>query len=268
MVHQRHILLVLSAAAVLLLGGCQWTWRARTPVEARRPIDLADAGPTVAQRATLDAAAAARAGGDYEQALRLFREILAENPMATTAYVGIGDIQLEQQNYEDAERQFGQAARLGLGSLAAQCGGGGGLQMCERFVEAVKAYHRALTIRPEDFDANHQLAATYLRMGKATNAVVFAEKAVDVRPDDGAARADLGAAYASVGRHADAIVQYQAAMERIDPTPDLLMSLVNALAAEQRYHEAVNTTEFLVRLAPSADAYERLGWGAFRIGDY
>jgi superkiller protein 3 len=71
-----------------------------------------------------------------------------------------------------------------------------------------------------------------------------------------------------LGRYREAITQYEAAVELMEPTPPLLINLINALGKEQRYVDARNTAEYLVKLAPSAEAYERLGWSNFRTGDY
>ncbi len=220
-----------------------------------------------AQERLAEAESASRAG-EYERALGLLRQILAENPTVTQAWLGIGDIQLGRGEYAAAEPAYARAARLEPRNYEAQYGHGLALQMLSRFVEAVKAYHRALTIQPESIEANLQLATTYLQMGEATSAVVFAEKAVELDPDNGAARVNLGAVYEGLGRYEQAITQYEAALELMEPTPPLLINLINVLAKEKRYLDAKNTAEYLVRIAPLANSYERLGWCCFRLGDY
>lgn len=213
-------------------------------------------------------AEAAKDAGEYETALALFRQILSDNPTSATAYVGLGDVYLLQEDYASAEPVLAHAARLEPRSYDAQYGHGLALQMLDRLVEAVKAYHRALTIRPESVEANLHLAATYLRMGEPRSALVFAEKVVELDPAHGPGRATLGTVYQQLGRYDDAVVQYEAAVELMEPTPELLINLINALGKQQRYVDARNTAEYLVKLAPSAEAYERLGWAEFRLGEY
>ena len=75
-----------------------------------------------------------------------------------------------------------RAARLAPRNFDAQYGHGRALQMLERFIEAVRAYHRALTIRPDNINANQNLATTYLQLGEPSSALVFAEKAVELDP--------------------------------------------------------------------------------------
>ncbi|MCH8151858.1 MAG: tetratricopeptide repeat protein [Planctomycetes bacterium] len=235
-----------------------------TEIEAPDPAEPAQ---TYQQRLLADADAAKDAG-EYEAALALFIEILADNPTLTTAYLGIGDIYLLQKNYAGAEPAFARAARLGPRNFDAQYGHALALQMLNRFVEAVKAYRRALTIRPESVRANLNLATTYLQMGEPRPALIFAEKVVELDPANGPARANLGAVYEQIERYGDAVMQYESAVELMEPTPPLLMNLINVLAKESLYLEAKNTAEFLVKLQPSANALERLGWSNFRLGEY
>jgi tetratricopeptide (TPR) repeat protein len=61
---------------------------------------------------------------------------------------------------------------------------------------------------------------------------------------------------------------YIAALELMGNQPPLMMNLINVQAKVERYHEAANTAETLVRIAPSAEAYERLGWCQFKLRNY
>jgi tetratricopeptide (TPR) repeat protein len=256
---------VLAVCMILLHVGCTDFLAGRTPL-AQPP---ATAGPTEAQMAMLSEAQRAKEAGDYESALARFRELLAENPTIGPAYLGMGDIYLEQQDYERAEPAFARAARLEPRNFDAQFGHGRALQMLGRLVEAIRAYQRALTIDPTHTNANLNIATAYLQLHEARSALVFAERAVKADPENGPARVNLGSVYEQLGRNSEAIDQYLIAMELLDDdTTPLMLNLINVLGRERRFREAVNTAEHLVRVAPSANAYERLAWGYFRIGDY
>lgn len=260
----RFACVILTGLTALLpLSGCITLDTSR-----QRPTPLMTSGPTETQKETLDAAESAKLAGDYHAALNLFREVLAENPTITTAYLGIGSIHLEQRNYEEAEPAYARAARLEPRNFDAQFGHGLALQMLNRFVDAVRAYQRALSIQPENPRANLNLATTFLQMEDPRSAVVFAERAVRHDPENGSARVNLGAIYEKLERNGDAIDQYLTAMELIDDAGPVMLNLINVLGKERRYQEAVNTAENLVRFEPSANAYERLGWGYFRLGKY
>jgi tetratricopeptide (TPR) repeat protein len=252
-------------AAMLLSAGCD-LGGPRGPGASQRIANVLE--PDSQQLEKIDQANAARQAGDYDAALSLFQEILAQNPTLTTAYLGIGDIYLVKQDYAKAEPAFHRAARLEPRNFDAQYGHGVALQMLNRLVEAVRAYHRALTIDPQSVKANLNIAVTYLQMNEAANAVTFAERAVQLEPGNGAARINLGAAYEKTGQNGKAIEQYLAAMELVEDTTPIMVNLVSVLAAEKRYQEAINTAENLLKIEQSANIYERMGWCYFRLSNF
>jgi tetratricopeptide (TPR) repeat protein len=258
-----------GAVVALMLGGACQSWRTgatEAPVAPQRVQWSLEATPL--QQDRVETARIVAESGEYEEALRIFQALLAENPTLTTAFIGIGGVHLARGNYREAEPAFARAVRLEPGNFDAQFGHGRVLQLLERFSEAVRAYHRALMIRPFHVDSNVNIATAYLQMNEPGLAVPFAEKAVDLDPDNGAARSNLGAAYERVGRIADAIRQYEIALELLEPSPPLLLNLMNAYASERRFREAINTGEILVRIAPSANAFERMGFAHFRLGEF
>lgn len=250
-----------AVSAVLSLSGCT-----NPPEPGPAPPSPEVAAQLV--EGQLAAAKAASAGGDYAKAMELFREILAENPTVADAYLGIGGIYEREGKLEDAEPAYARAARLEPRNFDAQISHGRVLAALKRYLEAIRAYHRALSIQPESFGANLGMAETYLLLGDPNGALAFAEKAVAIEKGNGAARLAFGNALLGVGRNGEAIEQFETALELTEPTPELLLALVKAYGEEKRYEEAANTALVLVRLAPSANAYERLGWTNFRLGKY
>lgn len=265
--HSRR-LIALACAATTLLAGCETMSGGKQPRRAVRAdrVDLIE--PTEQQQAQLILAQEATDAGDYEVALAMFQDIIAENPTIPTAYVGMGDVYAAQEQYEAAEPAYRRATQLDPFNYDAHFGHGFALQMLDRLVEAILAYHKALTIQPESHDANLSLATTYLQMNEAHSAVVFAEKAVELDQESGSAHANLGAAYENLGRTAEAIDEYLIAIELIDEPAPVMLNLVNALSKERRYRETVNAATNLIRIEPSANAYERLGWAYFKLNDY
>jgi tetratricopeptide (TPR) repeat protein len=141
--------------------------------------------------------------------------------------------------------------------------------MLKKFIDAVRAYHRALTINPDDMGANMNIATTYLQMGRPQSALVFAELAVELEGELAPAQITLAATYQLLDRPRDALEAYIAASEEMDePSPQLMRNIIYLLTKEKRYQEVVNTTTQLVLLDPTTETYEQLGWAEFRLGDY
>ena len=224
--------------------------------------------PTTEEAATLEKARAKIDRGDYEAALSMFQEVLRENPKLPDAWVGVGDAHASLKEWSEAETAYANATTLDNGNFDAHFGRGKALQVLNRLIDAIRSYHRALLIRPDDFDANLNMATAYLQLDQPQSSITYAEKAVKLKPDSGTARINLGVAYERAGRAADAVAQYETAAELMEPTPQLLINLLNAYAQSKRYREAVNAAGLLVRIAPTANSWERLGWACFRQGDF
>jgi deoxyribonuclease-4 len=224
--------------------------------------------PTTEEAATIEKARARIDRGDYEAALSMFQEVLRENPKLPDAWVGVGDAHASMKEWTEAETAYANATTLDNGNFDAHFGRGKALQVLNRLIDAIRSYHRALLIRPEDFDANLNMATAYLQLDQPQSSITYAEKAVKLKPDSGTARINLGVAYERAGRAADAVAQYETAAELMEPTPQLLINLLNAYAQSRRYREAVNAAGLLVRIAPTANSWERLGWACFRQGDF
>jgi tetratricopeptide (TPR) repeat protein len=255
-------------AGITVLGGLGGLVGCQSDDAMSEGSAIAMQGPTGDQLDRLAEAQSAHDDGDDDRALDIFQALLAENPTITPAYLGIGDIYMSRRQYENAEPAFSRAARLEPRNYDAQFGHGVALQMLERFVEALRAYTRALLVKPESDEANLNIATTYLQMSEPHRAVAYAEQAVELNPSNGAAHANLGAIYEQLGRYAEAIDQYIAAIELLGNQPRLMMNLINVQANEKRFREAAITAQTLVRIDPSAAAYERLGWCYFKMRQF
>jgi tetratricopeptide (TPR) repeat protein len=231
------------------------------------PVVVATVSET--QQETIDAAETAKGHGDYDEAMELFKEVLHQNPVATDALVGIGDICLIKKEWNKAEPVFARAVKLEPRNFDAQYGHAVSLQMLKKYIDAVRAYHRALTINPQDVGANTNIATTYLQIGRPQSALVFAERAVEIDGSVAPAQITLAATYQLLQRPQDALNAYIAASEVMEnPSPQLMRNIIYLLTQEKRYQEVVNTTEQLVQVDPTTDTYEQLGWAEFRLGDY
>ena len=268
---RRAPVLLLLAALIFINTACKSKSlsqiRGDTPTENIAPA-WGPTPPNVKESAQLSQANLFVESGDYDNALTTFQEILQENPKLPEAWVGVGQMQSRKQDWAQAQAAFANATELDSSNFEAQFGRGKALQVLNQLVDSIRAYHRALLIRPEDFDTNLNLATAYLQLDEGRSAIVFAEKAVKLKPNSGIARINLGVAYEQAGSPGLAIAQYEIAAELMEPTPQLLTNLLNAYAQSKRYREAVNAALLLVKLAPRTNSYERLGWAYFRVGDY
>lgn len=209
-----------------------------------------------------------REHGLHSVALAELERAISINPEMTTAYLTMGDVYRDTGDFTKAEKSYGSAARLEPRNFDAQYFHGLTLQLLDRLSDAVRAYLRALSIRPDDFNANLNIATAYLQLGEPAQALQYAQRAVRLKADEAAARVNLGAIYAALGDHQSAVIEYQQAAELMELSPQLLLNLAESLGQIGRFEEMRNTLEQLVRSAPSAVAFERLGSAQFRLGQY
>lgn len=264
-------MILLGATGLLPLAGCHIFQHSGSGANTSARPSAAAPTATAAnenQQGRLDQAAAAQDRGDYDAALTLLQDILAENPTITPAYLAMGEIHLIRDNFTEAEAAYRRATRLEPRSYTAQFGHGRALQSLRRFAEAVEAYLRALTINPNSVPANLNVANSYLSLGNTRLAQPFAEKAVQLDPGNGEARITLANVYDELEMYPRAIETYRVALELVDPTPEIILNLVNALSNADRFREAIDAAETLNRMQPNANAYERMGRAFFRLREY
>ncbi len=249
----RKGIAAVALAGVVALTGCSMSTAAKTRETDIRAREYVARAEQLTEEGMLD------------EAITQLELAIEENATLTTAHVDLGDIYRVQGNYQAAEQSYRRATELEPRNFEAQYGHGLVLQLLDRLSDAVRAYLRALSIDPNNFNANLNLATAYLQLQESRQALPYARKAVEVDPRNGPARVNLGAIYAAVGEYESAIREYQAAAELMDFTPPLLLNLADSLGKTGRYQEMVNTLGQLLRMAPTAQAYERLGFALFRL---
>ncbi len=262
----------LIAAMASGIGGCSSERPAESVVDAPFPppprpvIDIRR--PSAEQAMRADQAREMVDEGRHEEAILAFEALLEENPSLTVAYVGIGKAYEDLGRFDRAEPAYARAARLDPRDYDAQFGHGTVLRALGRLKEAVRAYQQALAIRPEDLDGLADLGAVFVELEMPASGIPLIERRVELDPDDGDARALLGTAYMLAGRPGDAIDAYEIAIEYVGNDPELIGNLVECYARLGRHREAANAGQVLVAVAPSPQAWERLGRAYFRLGDY
>lgn len=235
---------------------------------AAAPMNPVTAGNMASADAHVAEAEAALNTGDKDAALAAFAAAIEENPRIVRAHMGMAEIYKERKQWPEAEVSSRKWVELEPRSYDARYTHGYVLHQLNRLLEAIREYRQALILQPNSHEANLNVATAYLQLSQAVEALPFAERAVEVQPNHGPGRANLGVIYAAVGNHEKAVQNYQSAMELMEPSPELMLNLVESLRNLQRYPEMANTLEALIRLQPSADAYERLGYATFKLRDY
>lgn len=230
----------------------------------------ASAGFAPGVEAMVDRAESLLSAGDKAAAIAELERAIEINPASTRANMTLADIHRMDGDYAKAQVSYARAAGADPANFDAQFLNGLMLHALSRVGEAIKAYLRALALRPDDFRTTLNLASAYFEMRENAPALSFAERAVRLDPRSGEARYTLGSVYAEMGRHEQAVVEFQQATELMPLTPDLLLALGKSLGALQRWDEMRNALAQCVQNGSPdgegglAEAYERLGFAEFK----
>ncbi|MBX3388768.1 MAG: tetratricopeptide repeat protein [Phycisphaeraceae bacterium] len=276
--HRAFTRIVLAGTAAALTGCSSGGGSASGPATNQSeastsgPItDIPDSGPKTRDAialASLQRAEALAKSGMTRPALVEFERAIENNPSLPQAYIGAAEIYRGQGDYESASVRYRQAADLMPQNFEPRYNEGLMLQLLHRLTEAVRAYLKALEIKPNDFDANLNIATAYLEMNEPGSGLPYAQRAVQINPRSGPAHANLGSIYGALNRHQDAVNEYRQALEQVELSPPLLLNLANSLGKVGRYDEMVNTLNQVIKIQPSAAAYERMGYAEFKLYKY
>lgn len=255
-------LLGLLLIALSVMSGCQETSRTASP--------SAKARSTAGSRENVAAAEGYMRQGMLDAALIAFEKALEENPRATQAHIGIGDIYEVKGDYQAAAQKYATAKAIEPGNFKAVYKLGLMYHFLQRLRDAINEYLAALAIDPNSFEANLNLATAYLQINEPALGLPYAQRAARLNPQSQPARANLGSIYMGLGQHEQAIDELRAAAELGDLNPQIAMTLADAFIKSGKPMRALNTLQVLARSSGDTypAVYERLGYTYFKLNDF
>jgi Flp pilus assembly protein TadD len=211
--------LLATALAVLSLAGCETLPVHLDPLS----VNGRDGGGTPPSYAALmRIGEAARNGGDFTNALAVFRRAAEIAPAAPAPFVAIGD------------------ALLATGAVN----------------EAILAYNSALARDGSNLPALLGLARGYLETGRPELALAPLSKALAASPDNPKLLVLLGVTQDIEGQHWQAQAYYRRGLQYAPGDPALTVDLALSLALTGNYPNAIAVLQ-PVAMAPTASAQER-----------
>lgn len=197
--------------------------------------------------------------GRIDQAAKLYRSVLQQDPKHFEARHLLGVACLQQGRLEEARREIGAALEINPREAAVHNNLGTVWLRLGDLAQARVCFEAALKLRPGDPDANTNLGAVLLRLGEGAAAVAPLRKALAQR-QSAPLRTQLGLALEQSGDPAGALKCYEQALA-LDATDAAAAGNRAALLARTgRLEEARAALEDLARRSPkSADVHANLG---------
>ena len=215
----RLIVFLAITLPIMAIAGCQ-PFPAHLDPLSVNGRDGGGAPPSYA--ALMRIGDAARTGGDYSNAVSVFRRAAEIEPRLPDPFVAIGDT----------------------------------LSMLGAVNEAILAYNSALARDGSCLPALQGLAKAYIETGRPELALAPVNQALALSPDDPKLLVLLGVVTDVEGRHQQAQAYYQRGLQRAPGDPPLTVDLALSLALSGNYPNAIDVLQ-PVAMAPSGTAQER-----------
>jgi tetratricopeptide (TPR) repeat protein len=198
--------------------------------------------------------------GNYAQAERIYRQILAANPRQADVHFNLGNILQAQGRLDDAVASYRLAVLLQPEFPAAFNNLGNALRQLGRLGEAASCYREALRLRPDHPETYSNLGACLTEQGLLDEAVACYREALRLRPDYPEAANNLGGALRAQRRIEEAADSYRQALRLRPELAEAHCNLGIVLAEQKKLDEAEACQREALRLRPDyRDAHYNLG---------
>ncbi len=213
-------------------------------------------------------AARAMGSGRFDEAARLYREMLQAAPDEPGLLMNFGMALAMGGHEAEAIAPLARAVSLDAGLVAAHLFLGSSYLAIGEAAKAIRPLERAVAARPRDTEHRRMLAQAYVAAGRPADAVTHLRKITEIAPRLPGGWYALGHAYNALTQ--DALSTFE---KEPDDSPWRLLLVADALLADGRFTDAfVNYRDALARL-PSmmtirdsiARIYEKTGhadWAA------
>jgi tetratricopeptide (TPR) repeat protein len=165
--------------------------------------------------------------GRIEEAERLYREVIRDNPNNVDAMRMLGRVALAAGRQHDAERLFRRALDITPDFTGALVDLGRVLKEQDFFEEAIGCFERVIELEPDSPQGYFLLAGTLAPSARTADAVAAYRRALQLSPDFPGAWLGLGHVLKTIGQRQDAIAAYRKCIEVRPDNGESYWSLAN-----------------------------------------
>ena len=162
---------------------------------------------------TVNQAITAHQEGRLEEAEKLYRSILENQPTNLNVYNNLGVLLHGLGRFDEAEKNFTKAIELKLDYAEARSNLGITQYELKRFNEAEVSYKKAIELKPDYVKAHYNLGVLLHELGRFDEAEKSFTKAIGLKPDYVDAHINLGVVFKDLNKFDDAEASYRKAIE-------------------------------------------------------
>jgi tetratricopeptide (TPR) repeat protein len=165
--------------------------------------------------------------GRREEAERIYRRVLRENPKNVDALRLLALIASAAGRADDAEAMLRKAVELAPDFLLALLDLGRLCKEQDRFADALACFDRMIALEPSQPQAHYQRAATLARASFTPEAIASYRRCLALRANHPGALLGLGHVLKAVGNYEGSVAAYQACIEAVPGSGESYWSLAN-----------------------------------------
>ena len=192
-----------------------------------------------------------------DEAEKSFRDALAVNDRNPEAWAGLGDVCDSRKDFKQARDSYDKALALKPDLVYTLLNAG---QLADKMAEQTRAedfYRRALALNPQQAEALNGLGLALAKQGNATDAKKYFEQAIAVKRDFAGAINNLGVLYIQQGKPDDAIAAFEYGISAAPQDEACYMNLGRIYAQQGRLDRARQLMQQLLEHKPDSEIAKR-----------
>ncbi len=219
----------------------------------------------------------------YNEAEREYKLAATQDPLDARAYLGLGNVYLDQSRYADAVTSYRQALKLKVDYVPAYQPLAYSLARLDRYDEAIETLKQALKYDPNNAEVYNNLSFAYVHSARYAEAIDAGNQAIVLLGQTGQAYKQelqlrnevLSNAYKNLGNAHNGLKQDNEAADALKHAAEIepknaaaQFNLGLALYNGGRYSEAIEAYRAVISLRPQlAGAHYNLGLTFVAIND-
>jgi len=195
--------------------------------------------------------------GQYEDALKIKRELIKNSPENALYHSSLGITLHEMGMYKDALAEKYKAIELEPTSAKYHDSLGVTLHVMGNYEEAMVAMQKAIELEPTSAKYHNSLGVTLHEMGRYEEATVEKEEAIELEPTSAKYHNRMGVTLHEMGNYEEAMAATQKAIELEPTSAEYHESLSVTLHEMGRYEESLTATQKAIELEPTSAEYHK-----------
>lgn len=196
--------------------------------------------------------------GNYDESIKLYKEIIATHPQNATAYANLGFAYGGKGQWKEEIDNYKKAISLNPRDPVAHFNLAVAFEKREQIQEAAKEYFSVLKINPGDTEAALRLADINFKNKKYKDAIELYEKIVKSSSHKAAIYTNLGFGYGELKKYKQSLECYEKAKKYGMKNPQMRHNLANAYDKLGGRKETIKQYEKIALSRPTMDVLDSL----------